>query len=345
MLSEIDKSNSITKMEQLLALLLVALILLFLVIIFAFNQQKKNFAAEDWAFQNNGQIISNVKGEKGVDINLDITNKMIEGKNIIVAVVDTGIDPSCSILKKNFLKDRNNRLIGYDFYNDKKDIYTKYLYDYHGTYIATTIVRVAPKIKILPVKFMSGSSGNSEDAIKSLQYAIENGANIINCSWNMEKNNKRLHNIIKSNPDILFVCSAGNNYLDLDKHPLFPCSYDLDNIISVMGIDNQGNIFDDSGYGRSVNIAAPGKQVHVILPENDTDFVDGSSVSAAFVSGAAALMLSKNSNLTPKEIIRILEKTVRKLPQLKGKCQAEGILDIKTALSYIRNSKKVSKHY
>ena len=330
----LSKNSDITRRKSKVIFLIVcfALIIFALAIIFGRNHSGNDFSTKDWAFHNEGQIISNTKGKTGVDINLDNTNKIADGHNIVVAVVDTGIDSSCSILKNSILCDKSQNPLGYDFYNNKKSTYSEYLYDYHGTYISTTIVRVAPKVKILPVKFMSGSSGTSKDAIKAIKYAIEHGVKNVNCSWNITKDNKNLCNIIKSNPDILFVCSAGNNYLDLDKQPLYPCNYDLDNVISVMGIDNKGEAFDDSGYGMTVDIGAPGKQVNVIFPEDDQDLVDGSSVSAAFVSGAAALMLSKNPDLSVKEVIHILKKSSKKLSQLKGKCQTGGHLRYKKCI-------------
>lgn len=95
---------------------------------------------------------------------------------------------------------------------------------------------------------------------------------------------------MKNNPDILFVCAAGNSNLNLDENVLYPVCYDLCNVISVMSINNQGTIYEYSGYGKCVDIATPVKDIYVEIPEQDKTYVDGTSVSTAFVTGAFILM-------------------------------------------------------
>jgi subtilisin family serine protease len=299
---------------------------------------------------NYGQSIEgNPPGIEGVDINIIPAWEIAHnGEPVIVAVVDTGTDYSCDILKDRILINADNPLdgvssdfnryfndtYGWNFYDDNNIIYEEPLYDYHGTYISTTIARITTKnISILPVKFMKSTSGSVEDAISAIKYAISRGARIINCSWNFNEPSNELYAVMKDNADILFVCSAGNSNIDLDKDSLYPCSFDLDNVINVMAIDNQGKIYRASGYGKNtVHIAAPGVNVKVTLPENEESFIDGTSVAAAFVSGASALMLSQNNQLSPGEIKQIIISTARKHPSLSSLCAAEGYLDIKACL-------------
>ena len=295
-----------------------------------------------------GQEVNGVKGKLGIDINIEevknwtITNE----ENIIIGIVDTGLDVKSGNISqqicikeeeaKNKCDDDKNGYVddyyGWDFYNNDSSIYDNYLYDYHGTYIANLILDVAPKVKLISSKFLKGTKGEANDSIQAIEYAINNGANIINCSWCFSVDEKKLYNLIKQNEDIIFVCAAGNSNLDLDENKVFPASYQLDNVISVMGIDNQGKIYDLSGFGSAVTIAAPGKDIWVTLPENDQEFVDGTSVSTAFVSATVALMKMLNPELTPKEIKNILIGTASKIDAIHDKCQAGGCINVAQAL-------------
>ncbi len=276
-----------------------------------------------WGIYNYGQKIEGVKGKKGLDTKFYKATTIETGdKSVIVAIVDTGVDIECKTFEKN------NILLGYDFYNNDVSIYDSYLHDYHGTYIATTISHLAPNISILPVKFMESASGSIDDAILAIKFAIEKGAKIINCSWNFDNYNEELYNIIKNNPNVLFVCSAGNNNVNLDDTPIYPCNYNLDNIISVMAIDNRGERYASSGFGqKSVHIAAPGKDIQVIMPENDLAYIDGTSIATSFVTATSALMLSVDATLTPLQIRNVILKSSVHLPNLTTLCISGGCLD------------------
>lgn len=321
-----------------------------------FKERKveSDISKNDWALYNYGQSINGNKGVEGVDINIISAWDITKGeKGIIVAVVDSGVDSSSSKLKDCMLinsadpidgKDNdqngfNDDYYGWDFYNNDNSIYDDYLYDYHGTYICTTISKVAPDVKILPVKFLKSTSGSTEDAILAIKYAIDRGAKIINCSWNFQNDSNELYNLIKNNPDIVFVCAAGNMNVNLDEEKLYPCSFDLENMISVMSIDNSGEPYVASGYGRVVDVAAPGVDVEVSLPENDLTYVEGTSVSSAFVSGAVALMLSYDNTLTPKKIKSIINKSAKKLNSLDSLCYSEGCLNVYGSLKKCKDTK------
>lgn len=285
---------------------------------------------DDWAIHNYGQKIESSVGINGIDINSLPARKIAKGNNeVIVAVVDTGIDKNCFKLKENIKK-------GWDFYNNDSTIYDEYIYDYHGTYVSGIIAKVAPNTKILPVKFMESTSGSVDDAVKAIEFAIDNGARIINCSWNYYDYSDKLYNIISSHPQVLFVCSAGNFNANLEKVSIYPCSYDLNNIINVMAIDNKGQIHSTSGYGKeTIDIAAPGENVKVIFPENNETLISGTSVATAFVSAAAALLIAENENLTPNDIIEIINESAQPIESLKDKCVSEGTLDVYSALKHL----------
>lgn len=310
-----------------------------------------NYTNDDWAILNHGQKIDEKKGLKGIDLNilpaLDKLSSQDELSNVLLAVVDTGVDPQqiekCISYNKHEQAseldfDRNgfvNDYLSWDFYNNDNSIYDSYLDDYHGTYIATTISKINSNVEILPVKFLNGSQGSVEDAVKAIEYAIGRGAKIINCSWNFDQYNSSLYEIIKSNSDVLFVCAAGNSNVNTNSIPIYPCSFELNNIISVTAIDNTGKHYDVAGYGKDVDIAAPGVNIKVLLPENDEMFLSGTSISTAFVSAIAALMLSLDENLSPHEIKSIIIQEATKADTLIGICNAEGYIDAAACIDRI----------
>lgn len=286
---------------------------------------------EQWALKNSGQKIKSKKGIKGIDINISKAWEITTGNpNILVAVVDSGVDISCSGLADSISDN------GKDFYYNDNTVFDDYTQDYHGTYIANTIAGfdsknkvygVAPNIKILPVKFLRGTLGNSTDAVKAVKYACENGAKVVNCSWNFNDYNEELFKVIASYPDVLFVCAAGNSNCNLDSSKIYPACYNLNNILTVMAVDNCGDIYESSGRGMSVDIAAPGANIKTTFPEDDVSYVSGTSVATAYVSGVTALMLSENNKLTPPEIIDIVVSTAKKIDTLDKYCLSGGIID------------------
>ncbi len=287
-------------------------------------KQKNEQYIDDWAIYNSGQTVDGKKGLKGLDVDIIPAWDITKGSSdVTVAIIDTGVDKSCDIFKKTKM------LSGWDYYNNDSTTYDQYIHDYHGTYVCSTIAKIAPEITLLPIKFMESTSGSVEDAVKSIEFAIEHGADIINCSWNFYDYNQDLYNIIKNNPDILFVCAAGNYNANLDNVSIYPCAYELENIISVLAIDSKGNIYATSGYGKNtVHIAAPGASIKVVLPENDETYVDGTSVATAFVSAAASLVLSNNPSLNATEIKDIILKSVHPLESLKDLCISGGMVNI-----------------
>ena len=354
------------KKKLLIITMIVTIFSLFVIIIImggktkhkTYDRYRVMYDSKEWAYYNYGQSIKGNKGVSGVDINIKNVDELVteDIEDVLVAIVDTGIyfDTTSNVycwknnreVKNDGIDNDGNGYIddynGWDFYNNDNSIYDNYLYDYHGTYIANIIHAISSSSKLIPCKFLSGTTGDVNDAVNAIRYAIDSGATIINCSWNYENENEKIYELMKSNPDILFVCAAGNSNLNLDENVLYPVCYDLCNVISVMSINNQGTIYEYSGYGKCVDIAAPGKDIYVEIPEQDKTYVDGTSVSTAFVTGATALLKSINPNITPSEIKDIVVQSAHKIENLNGKCKAEGYLDIYNSIKRVYKMKEAT---
>lgn len=334
------KINS--KYRVCVVIIFVCICFLFFVI-YKLNNIDSKFEEKQWAYYNYGQSINDNIGIRGVDVNIENVWDYTKGDGNIIALVDTGVEIR-SENKEHFVTHRgsnnscdvdnvSNNYYGWDFYNNDPTIYDDYLYDYHGTYIFNIICNIAPEVKILPCKFLEGTVGDAKDAISALEYAISSGASIINCSWSFEKEDKYLYELMKKNKDVIFICAAGNNRINLDKEKIYPASYDLDNVISVAAINNRGELYKNSGYGNVVTIGAPGEDIWVDLPEKDMAFVSGTSAATAFVSGTVALMKTVNPKISAKGVKEILVSTAKKNKSLKNACMAGGYLDIFAAVN------------
>ncbi len=291
---------------------------------------------DDWAIYNYGQAVNGKQGRPGMDINIDrdsIANGFSGDSETLVLVLDTGIDRSISCYDKGIQVAEI-----YDFYNNDRNVYDGYSTDYHGTYVASVIAKTAPACTMMSAKFMEGDKGNVEDAVRALKTVADSGIRVVNCSWTFDKFDDELYELIKSMPDVLFVCAAGDDQKNLDQNPVYPAAYDCDNIIAVMANDSQGNKYQYTGYGKqSVDISAPGVDVKVVFPEDDISFVDGASAATAFVSGVAALIVSENPDLSPEEIIKALLDSSTPVDGLENRCG--GILNATGALQLVRGRK------
>lgn len=313
---------------------------------------------EQWALVNKGQVINSQKGKSDIDIDiLGAWEKTKGDETIVVGVLDNGVYLNHPDIRENIftnkleipnnnIDDDGNKYIddvnGYDFRNNTNKVYSTVYQDVyeesHGTFISGIIcaqenqfgiVGVAPKIKVLPLKFMDGLKGKTSDAIRAIEYAKSMGVKIINCSFGGTNYNQALKEIMEENSEILFICSTGNNG---NSVPFYPASFCLSNTISVTSIDNRGNLPRSANYGDTVEICAPGVDIISIIYNDEYCYMNGTSFAAPFVSGTAALLLSEHKKLKPKQIKDRIIKGVDKQKNLKESVSSKGIVNAKKAL-------------
>ena len=231
-----------------------------------------------------GYATANTQGSvsavSGIDINVkDAWAKYNDsGKEIIVAIVDTGVDNSHPELQGmlwtnsdeiagNGIDDDGNGYIddvhGWNFYNNSNKTFVG-SEDDHGTHGAGTIAAISDNgtgvsgiansenIKVMSVKALGGNDGSGTTAsiIRAIQYAEKNGADICNLSLGTTNHDVALYQAI-ANSNMLFVVAAGNDGRNTDSTPSYPASYDLPNIISVANLNYDGNLHYSSNYGKT----------------------------------------------------------------------------------------------
>lgn len=288
--------------------------------------------------------------EQPSHINIRKAWKITKGsQEIRVAVVDTGIDASHPDLKDNICKKKGSDEYGYDFVTNKKNPDDKHG---HGTHVAGIIgatakagagaAGVAPNICIMAVRYYSDTATgaqNLSNTVKAINYAVDNGANIINYSGGGAEFSAAELKAIKRAEDagILFVAAAGNEYQNTDEsgNSYYPAAYGLTNIVAVAATNIRNQLLPSSNWGKKhVHVAAPGENIFSTLPKGRYGYLTGTSQATAFVSGLAALIMSENPSLKkkPAEVREIIMKSTDKLANLETKIASGGRINAYAAL-------------
>jgi len=277
--------------------------------------------------------------------------------DVVIAVMDSGVDTDHPDLKNNlwinpgeipgdgidndgngYADDYN----GWDFVNDLGDPNPKissgfsYIGVNHGTMVSSIasavggnsegITGVSWNSKVMPLRvFDNKGFGDSRDVERAIDYAIDNGADILNMSFTGFESTSSLVEAVKRayNSGLLVIVAAGNTEketkgFDLDIEPVYPVCFDqgLENmIIGVSGTDTLDQKARFSNYGsQCIDISAPATKFFAAQYYDSTyDLVDyyngywdGTSVATPLVSGTAALIKSINKSFTNKEIRDII---------------------------------------
>lgn len=275
----------------------------------------------------------------------------IKEREVIIAVIDTGIDYTHDKLKdfiwtnqgeipsdgidndgNGYVDDSN----GWNFSADDNIIYNaSNSYDDHGTHCAGIIAGNVPanKVKIMPIKILNGP--NRTGTVKSLKQAIEYaekmGADICNISLGTTIYNAGLKELMMRS-DLLFIVAAGNgkNGGDNDLVPVYPASFKANNIISVANVTDANSLNTTSNYGEnSVDLAAPGTEVYSTITHNKYGYMSGTSMSAALVSAIAGTVSAENPDVTIEQVKEHIFDMVKEYPELRGKVKTGGGIDIR----------------
>lgn len=320
--------------------------------------------SESPAFAINGTVHS----KEGIDMNIvpawEKYDAKAERRQVVVALIDTGVDITHPELSDSIwinqaeipgdgIDNDGNGYIddvyGWNFYDNNAQVFTG-SDDNHGTHSAGTIAAARngvgtvgicdpAYVKIMVLKILGTSSGVGKvsSVIKAIKYAKANGASICNLSFGTTKYSEELYQTIRDS-GMLFVVAAGNgdstgNGYSIDDQPMYPASFELDNIISVANLRFDGQLDYASNYGlKSVDLAAPGNYILSTVSGNDYTYMSGTSMAAPMVTGTAAMLYSYDSSLSLLDVRKRILQSVRPLESLNGKVATGGMLDAGTAM-------------
>lgn len=174
------------------------------------------------------------------------------------------------------------------------------------------ITGVAPDIKWMPINAWDSNMKRSEESTaRAIRYAADHGARVLNMSLgsngfaaDQQGDSKIIYDAIKYayRKGVVMVAASGNHSLD---KPDYPARYP--EVIAVGAVDEQDKLVDISNKGN--DLVAPGADIFSTGKNGDYVNLTGTSMSSPMVAGAAALILSKNPELTPGEVTEILYKS------------------------------------
>jgi large repetitive protein len=289
-------------------------------------------------------------------------------ESVTVAIIDSGMDYLHEDLHTNLWynpgevagdgvdNDGNgfiDDIIGWDFRNGDAFPYDD---NQHGTHCAGIIGAVGENgrglsgviqnVNLMPLKFTNEKgSGKTSHAIAAIEYAVQNGAQVLSNSWGGANFSQNLYQAVKFAQDngVLFIAAAGNGGADgrgdnIDSSPTYPASYDLDNVITVAATNKKDKLEYFSNYGAThVDLGAPGSVILSTVPRGKYSKLSGTSMATPYVAGAAALLLSFKPQLSYLEIKDTLLNTTDPLTTMQGKSVSGGRLNVLQALESFSN--------
>jgi subtilisin family serine protease len=251
------------------------------------------------------------------------------GQDVIVAVIDTGIDFGAPDLAQT------QRLPGYDFANNDTDPTDD---QGHGTHVAGTIAQstnngvgvtgIAFKARLLPVKTLGANGqGSYDNIIKGITYAVDQGAKVINMSLAGRTGSQALLEAVRNayNRGVVVVAAAGNSSGPVE----YPAAYD-EFVIGVGAVRFDKIRAPYSNFGPQVDLMAPGGDNKV--DQNNDNYADGilqqtrkadgtygylffegTSMASPHVAGLSALILARKPNAAPAEVEALMTQTAQNL--------------------------------
>lgn len=276
-------------------------------------------------------------------------------EDVVVAVIDTGVDldhpdlvdtmwTNVDEIDGNGVDDDGNGYIddryGWDFTDDDNDPNPTPVGPswsdaivVHGTHVAGLIGAggnngigtsgVNWDVTIMPIRIFTDTGSSSvDDVYNAVNYAVNNGADIINMSYGGGGYSVFEAEAIEAAYDqgVISIAAAGNESTDLNASPTYPACHRY--VVGVAATDATDAATSFTNFGTDcVDVAAPGDLILSTLYSNDptngfTDeygYLSGTSMATPIVSGIAALMKAANSSLTPATITSVLIDTTDNL--------------------------------
>lgn len=265
----------------------------------------------------------------------------VGSRDVIVAVIDTGVDLKHSDIKDNLWinkkeipgngkDDDQNGFVddvhGYDFFakDSEPQDETGAQNPGHGTHCSGIVGAVgdngkgisgmSQRVSIMALRFLGADgSGDLMSAVEAIDYAIANGAQIISASWGASVSASQAQPITEAisranDKNILFVAAAANDGKNNDRYDVYPANTPLPNVITVAASGNTDSKPSWSNYGKAkVSLASPGEDIYSTLPLEHYGNLSGTSMATPLVSGLAALVLSHNPDLNPVQMKALLQ--------------------------------------
>lgn len=280
-------------------------------------------------------------------------------EELVVAVVDSGIDYTHKDLKNNIWSnpketvngkdDDGNGYVddirGWNYVNNNNSPKTTSKSN-HGTHVAGiigaagSVVGLSQKVSLMPLRFINeAGTGITSHAIRAIDYATQKKVFAINNSWGSSNKSRALQDALTraERAGILVVVASGNGEngkgYNISSRPYYPASYMHTNIIRVAATKTNNLLTAFSNYSRSlVDVAAPGSSILSTVTGNKYMKMSGTSMATPLVTGLAVLVKAANQNLTAVQIRGIINTSVDVIPGLKRLIRTGGRINARKAV-------------
>lgn len=256
-------------------------------------------------------------------IGLDLAHQRSRGEGVTIGLIDSGVDPYHEALFGHLSRE------GFDFIDDDPypweesngidddgDGVADEGYG-HGTMVAGILALVAPGATILPIRVLDDEGRATAFQIaKAMRYAVDHGADILNCSFGVPQDIKMIDHEIDyaEDRDVAIIAGGGN---ENRRNPVYFPAKDSKTMM-VIAVDSMDVKADFSDYNSKVLVTAPGTGVRSAFPGGGWGLASGCSFAVPFVTGEAALVLSRAPWLDPDDLEDRIEDAVVPIDHLPG---------------------------
>ena len=232
-------------------------------------------------------------------LQIPLAHRLSRGSNVLVAVIDSGID----IVHPELTGVVSGTYAAFLPVEEKPHN--------HGTAVAGAIasrahlrlIGIAPDARILAINAFKPQAAPAEgtcfNVVKGLEFAVAQGAQIINMSF-AGPHDPLLQRALAAahQQGIVLIAAAGNS--GPNSAPLYPAADP--HVIAVTATDADDRLFPAANRGQHIAVAAPGVDIALLAADSSYQFASGTSFAAAHVSGVVALLLERKPNLTPENV-------------------------------------------
>ncbi len=271
---------------------------------------------------------------------------------ITVAIIDTGINTAHPEFEGRLSP------LSYNSYHDEVGLEHVEDDEGHGTFITGVlganknngigIAGIAQHVELLIIKANIDGEGSFEASslIRAVDYAVEQGADIINMSLGSHElgQNEAMRLSLEAAREAgVFVVAASGNYGN--DIPVYPAAFET--TISVSSVDEFGVLSDFSSYGNTIDIAAPGSQIYTTGLDNPYMSISGTSMASPHVAGILALMLSHFDDLDYEDVIqRLIDGATGEEPETHvGAGIVNAYLSLRYAIDFVVGDEAYAREY
>ncbi|WP_330343290.1 S8 family peptidase [Streptomyces sp. NBC_00557] len=254
-------------------------------------------------------------GWEGQALDLSAAQQQSQGDGVTVALLDSGVVPDHPALKGKVTTGPDYRQDGLHLGDPD--------WGQHGTAMASDVLKVAPKAKILSVRVTSDKDNEKnlpkelEDLRKQsdspiaegIRYAVDHGANVISMSigsgdlFSSFSGSEAEAVAYAIRKGVTLLASAGNSGDTLNENS-YPAGYA--GVIAVAATKPGGGRADFSTVHTYNDVAAPGVGIISAKTTGGYEPINGTSPACALAAGVVALMKSKNPSLSPAQTNDVL---------------------------------------